>query len=169
MMKMMKVGASMAIDVYFYTCNDDPRVLNKNLIPLLNNESVSAVLTANTSILQPILLIQYNGAVRGANYMYIPHFQRYYTIENITVTEGERMTITGASDPVHTKKTELLNCVGNCIRNEGLGIGFVPDNMIPIDPCTEFVTSEHFSESDIDETSQMGDYYYVLTLKGGAV
>ena len=168
-MMMMKVGASMAIDVYFYTCNDDTRTFNKTLNPLLNGEAVSAVLTANTSILQPILLIGYKGAVCGANYMYIPHFQRYYTIENITVTEGERMTITGASDPVHTKKTELLNCVGNCIRNEGLGIGFVPDTMIPIDPCTEFVTSEYFSESDIDETSQMGDYYYVLTLKGGAV
>lgn len=168
MMKMKKVGASMAINVEFFTCNDDPRTLNKTLTPVLNSP-VSAVLTANTSILQPILLIQYNGAVCGANYMYIPHFQRYYTIENITVTEGERMTITGASDPVHTKKTELLNCVGNCIRNEGLGIGFVPDTMIPIDPCTEFVSSEYFSESDIDETSQMGDYYYVLTLKGGAV
>lgn len=159
----------MAIDVYFYTCNDDPRTFDKDLV-LINETPISAVLTANTSILQPILLIGYNADVCGANYMKIPAFNnRYYTIENITVTEGVRMTITGASDPVHTKKTELLNCVGNCIRNEGLGIGFVPDTMIPIDPCTEFVTSEYFSESDIDETSQMGDYYYVLTLKGGAV
>ena len=76
MMMKKKVGASMAINVEFFTCNDDPRTLNKTLTPVLEN-AIPATLTANTSILQPTLLIKYNGAVCGANYMYIPHFQRY--------------------------------------------------------------------------------------------
>lgn len=169
-MMMKKVGAVMAIDVYFYTCNDDPRTFNKTLNPLLNGEAVSAVLTANTSILQPILLIQYKGAVCGANYMYIPHFQRYYTIENITVTEGERMTITGAVDPVHTKREQILNCPCICVRKTANRPTDVPDTQFPVNPAQDFI-KDKFLEGDNDFAPVVSpaDEYYILTVKGGGL
>lgn len=169
MMKMKKVGASMAINVEFFTCNDDPRTLNKTLTPVLNSP-VSAVLTANTSILQPILLIQYNGAVCGANYMYIPHFQRYYTIENITVTEGERMTITGASDPVHTMKDQILNCPCICVRKTSNFPTDVPDTQLPVNPVKGYVTSVFLGgDNDFAPVISPADEYYILTVKGGGL
>lgn len=159
----------MAINVSFYSCNDDPRVLNKTLTPVLEND-VSATLTANTSILQPVLLIKYNEAVCGANYMYIPHFQRYYTIENITVTEGERMTITGMSDPVYTMKDQILNCPCVCIRKTATTPTDVPDTQIPVNPVKGYETSKFLGGvNDFAPVTSPADEYYILTVKGGGL
>lgn len=164
-----KVGASMAINVEFFTCNDDPRTLNKTLTPVLEN-AIPATLTANTSILQPTLLIKYNGAVCGANYMYIPHFQRYYTIENITVTEGERMTITGMSDPVLTMKDKILNCPCVCIRKTATTPTDVPDTQLPVNPVKGYETSKFLGGvNDFAPVTSPADEYYILTVKGGGL
>lgn len=159
----------MAINVNFYTCNDDPRVLNKEL-HLINETPISAVLTANTSILQPILLIQYNEAVRGANYMEIPLFNRFYTIENITVTEGERMTITGMSDPVYTMKDQILNCPCVCIRKTAQYPTDVPDTQLPVNPVKGYVTSVFLGgTNDFTPVTSPANEYYILTVKGGGL
>lgn len=159
----------MAINVSFYSCNDDPRTLNKTLTPVLEND-VSATLTANTSILQPVLLIKYNGAVCGANYMYIPHFQRYYTIENITVTEGERMTVSGMSDPVLTMKDQILNCPCVCIRKTAQYPTDVPDTQLPVNPVKGYVTSVFLGgTNDFEPVTSPADEYYILTVKGGGL
>lgn len=164
-----KVGASMAINVEFFTCNDDPRTLNKTLTPVLEN-AIPATLTANTSILQPTLLIKYNGAVCGANYMYIPHFQRYYTIENITVTEGERMTITGMSDPVYTMKDQILNCPCVCIRKRADTPTDVPDTQLPVNPVKGYLESIPLQgNNDFAPVISPADEYYILTVKGGGL
>lgn len=164
-----KVGTYMAINVEFFTCNDDPRTLNKTLTPVLVN-AIPATLTANTSILQPVLLIKYNGAVCGANYMYIPHFQRYYTIENITVTEGERMTVTGMSDPVYTMKDQILNCPCVCIRKTATTPTDVPDTQIPVNPVKGYETSKFLGgTNDFAPVTSPADEYYILTVKGGGL
>ena len=169
MMMMMKEGAVMAINVNFYTCNDDPRTLNKDLV-LINNTPISAVLTANTSILQPILLIGYNGAVCGANYMEIPLFNRFYTIENITVTEGERMTITGASDPVYTMRNQILNCPCICVRKTAPYPTDVPDTQLPVNPVHGWVESTPLGgDNDFAPVISPADEYYILTVKGGGL
>lgn len=159
----------MAIDVNFYTCNDDPRVLNKNL-QLINNTPISAILTANTSILQPILLIKYNADVCGANYMEIPLFNRYYTIENITVTEGERMTITGASDPVYTMREQILNCPCICVRKTAHAPTDVPDTQFPVNPEQDYILDKFLEgDNDFAPVISPADEYYILTVKGGGL
>lgn len=169
-MMMMKVGVIMAIDVYFYTCNDDPRVIDKTLNHLLNGSPVTATLTANTSILQPVLLIEYKEAVCGANYMYIPVFNRYYTIENITVTEGVRMTITGASDPVYTMKEQILNCPCICIRKTANSPTDVPDTQFPVNPVQGLVKDVFLQgDNDFAPVISPADEYYILTVKGGGL
>lgn len=169
-MMMMKVGVIMAIEVYFYICNDDPRVINKTLNPLLNGSPVTATLTANTSILQPVLLIEYKEAVCGANYMHIPVFNRYYTIENITVTEGVRMTITGASDPVHTMKDQILNCPCICVRKTANYPTDVPDTQLPVNPVKGFVKDLFLQgDNDFAPVTSPADEYYILTVKGGGL
>lgn len=166
---MKKAGAVMAIDVEFYTCNDDPRTLVKTMSPVLENV-IPATLTANTSILQPTLLIKYNGAVRGANYMHIPHFNRWYTIENITVTEGERMTVTGMCDPVHTVKDQILNCPCVCIRKTAQYPTDVPDTQLPVNPVKGYVTSVFLGgTNDFAPVISPADEYYILTVKGGGL
>lgn len=167
---MMKVGVVMAINVKFYTCNDDPRTLKKETMsPVLDNE-IPATLTANTSILQPTLLIKYNEAVCGANYMYIPHFKRWYTIENITVTEGERMTVTGMSDPVYTMKDKILNCPCVCIRKTAQSPTDVPDTQLPVNPVKGYETSKFLGgTNDFAPVTSPADEYYILTVKGGGL
>lgn len=169
MMMMTKVGAYMAIDVEFCTCNDDPRTLKKTMSKVLEN-AIPATLTANTSILQPTLLIKYNEAVRGANYMHIPHFNRWYTIENITVTEGGRMTVTGMCDPVHTMKDQILNCPCVCIRKTAQAPTYVPDTQIPVNPVKGYETSKFLGgTNDFAPVSSPADEYYILTVKGGGL
>lgn len=159
----------MAINVEFYTCNDDPRTLNKTMTKVLEN-AISATLTANTSILQPILLIKYNGAVCGANYMHIPHFNRWYTIENITVTEGERMYVTGMVDPVYTMKDQILNCPCICVRKTANTPTDVPDTQLPVNPV-QGVVIDVFLQGDNDfiPVTSPADEYYILTVKGGGL
>lgn len=169
MIMMMKVGAVMAINVEFYTCNDDPRTLKKTMYRVLEN-AISATLTANTSILQPTLLIKYNEAVCNANYMHIPHFNRWYTIENITVTEGERMTVTGMSDPVYTMKDQILNCPCVCIRKTATTPTDVPDTQLPVNPVKGYETSKFLGgTNDFAPVSSPADEYYILTVKGGGL
>lgn len=158
------------MNLTFYNNTSDPRTVYKSITQITSGDYPdSVVVTGNMSILNPVLSLKYDDSIARSNFVFIDEWGRYYNVDNISVDRGKRMLLTLSVDVLYTYRNSIVNCVGNCIRNEGLGIGFVPDTMIPIDPCTEFVTSEYFSASDIDETSQMGDYYYVLTLKGGAV
>lgn len=54
------------------------------------------------------------------NYAYIPHFKRYYFIEQITVESGSLFTLYLKCDLLETYKDDILNSVGR-IRAGSLG------------------------------------------------
>lgn len=45
--------------------------------------TVSGELRDETSIVDPVILVEYNGTLSDVNYAYIPEFHRYYFITNV--------------------------------------------------------------------------------------
>jgi len=70
------------MEVQFYFNYSDTRVINKN-IEL--GETITGELRQAISIMSPVIRFESNSVLRY-NYAYIPDLQRYYAIEEISVT-----------------------------------------------------------------------------------
>lgn len=70
------------MEVQFYYNYSDTRVINKN-IEL--GETITGVLREAISIMSPVIRFESDSVMRY-NYAYIPELQRYYAVEEISVT-----------------------------------------------------------------------------------
>lgn len=73
------------MQISFYQCTDDPRVLNKNLVPVTTK---NCTVYGNNSTESPHIELKYDNAIFSANYLYIPAFNRYYTFETNILPNG---------------------------------------------------------------------------------
>lgn len=151
--------------VTLYKCSDDPRTLSKNLTD--EKSKTECTIYGDCSILAPTILLRYDATIIHHNYMYIADWGRYYFIDNITVSNGKQMVISGSVDVLQTYKESIKTCKGNCIRNEGIGRPTdVPDHEFPIKPASNFVTSLNIgSYFDIETENSDGTLHYLLSTK----
>ena len=89
--------------------------INKNpssVISLFGN------LREETSIIDPIIVVEYNGTLTNVNYMYIGTFHRYYFITKIESVRTGLWRIYAHCDVLKTYAQGILGC--NCVvaRNE---------------------------------------------------
>lgn len=145
------------MNVEFYKCSDDPRVLNKSL---QNVATVNCQIYDSCSILAPVLMLRYDSNIMNSNYIRIPDWNRFYYINNINVDNAKTMYVTAAVDVLNTYKEQILNCNATAIRNENTGTTYVPDSSFPLYPCSDFVTS-----LAIGTYETAGTYHYILTTK----
>lgn len=96
-------------DIILYTNTSPRNYLNKALTTL---STISGVLKDETSIVNPTIIIEYQGIPEEANYLYIAEFGRYYYIEDITSVRNGLIEITCASDPLMSFNTAIKNCSG---------------------------------------------------------
>lgn len=105
------------MDMYLYNTKDDNRVLNKTLI---NEKHISEIrLKEPVNILTPSLLLRNNGFLLN-NYAYIPEFNRYYFIENITNKSKDVFEIDLKIDVLMSFKDDILLSKG-VITNDKIG------------------------------------------------
>lgn len=71
------------------------------------------------NIQNPVIKIRCNKLI-NFNYAYIPHFKKYYFIEQITIESGSIFTLYLKCDLLETYKEDILNSVGR-IRAGSLG------------------------------------------------
>lgn len=95
----------MAITVIFYKTNSDPRALEKSLTEI---GTLSCELLDRTSIDKPSMLVSLADTYKGANYMYIQDFNRYYYI-TATIENGSMCRLDGKSDVLMSFKTGIKN------------------------------------------------------------
>ena len=93
-------------DVTFYRCSAEKNRVNKSAF-LTSALSVKAILRERSSIYKPQILIELF-SVPIFNYCYIPAFQRYYWITDITSVNNGLWLISMSCDPLMTFKSAIL-------------------------------------------------------------
>ena len=71
--------------------------------------SYSCALKDDTSVLNPVIILQTSDNIFSFNYMYISDFSRYYFIDDIKSLNNNRWEIHAHVDVLETYKTQILN------------------------------------------------------------
>ena len=92
--------------------------------------TIGVDLKENSSILKPNLILSFNGSW-GYNYFYIPDFNRYYFVSNVTFLANNLYQIQGTSDPMASFREDILPSYQWIARahkgwNEDIIDGFFP-------------------------------------------
>ena len=123
--------------VTFYNTTSDSRKVNKSLTAL--GSAVDFELKEDSSIINPVLILNKNSFISKSNYLYIKELDRYYFINDIKYLTGNRIEIYSSLDVLYTYKDELLKC--NCLidRTKTVSDKYIIDSEIRLTskPITE--------------------------------
>ena len=112
---------------------------------------ISGVLREASSLIHPSITFT-SDTIPTFNYVYIPIFNRYYYVTDITSIKNKLWQMSLTVDVLMTYKEALLACTGYIDRNENEYNGLIPDGMISLQKGevieTNFVTNELFTESE---------------------
>lgn len=159
------------ISVYLYNVSEDPKSLVKTLGTVIL--SGYADLYDDSSVVDPVLKLAWNSNAVHANYLYIPEFDRYYFIKNITAATGGAMLISGHCDVLGTYGAKIKELSAVLVRSSRLDYDgryrstYVDDPKLPIHPRKTLKVVE-FSSPDINiDTASATSYNFVLNVAGG--
>ena len=112
---------------------------------------ISGVLREASSLIHPSITFT-SDIIPTFNYVYIPIFNRYYYVTDITSIKNKLWQMSLTVDVLMTYKEALLACTGYIDRNENEYNGLIPDGMISLQKGevieTNFVTNELFIETE---------------------
>lgn len=80
--------------------------------------TLSGALREESSIIDPVIMIEYNGTLTNVNYMYIPEFHRYYFITKIDSVRTNLWRVCGHCDVLKTYAQGILGCDCVVARNQ---------------------------------------------------
>ena len=131
------------MEVNLFTTTDDKRVVNKTLTAV---KTIQCSVYDKCDIYKPQLLIEYDANIYTTNYMYIPTFQRYYFITNVTLDAGKRMIVYGDLDVLYTYRASIAGVTATVVRNE-----FAEDNLL-VDPIATFTPQKEVKALQFPDT-----------------
>ena len=113
----------MAMDVKLYNVTDENNKLNKTL---KNEVSFTGTLKNETDIINPEIILRVSNEVITSvtnpimkkNYLYLPLFQRYYFITDITVIQSELIRIKTHIDVLMSYNSGIKSMKGIVDRQE---------------------------------------------------
>ena len=92
------------MNIVLYVNNSEQNKINKSLS---NPATFSGVLKEETSIINPVILMEVDNPY-NYNYAFIPEFNRYYFISNITSVNNKMWRISLKVDVLESFKNEIL-------------------------------------------------------------
>lgn len=92
------------MEIRLYNNISDNRTIRKKL---LNEFSLSGTLRDSCSLIEPVINIESSNVLRF-NYVYIPDFQRYYFVKEITNLRKNIWTLELEVDPLMSFKGDIL-------------------------------------------------------------
>lgn len=162
----------MAITVQFIKMTDDDCLLVKDTSTVLKTYT-TVQFTDTSSIIDPVLIL--SEFPEDANYCYIPQFNRYYFIKNITVGPAGKYYVTCHVDVLQSNFSDIMLCSGYVQRGGRPADWekYLPDNSIPV-KTVERVWNEPFSSTpfnivDASAVDANQSQNYLLTVIGGEV
>lgn len=158
----------MATNVTLYQFSGDERVLDKS--GLLTQLVTGVVLKPGSKfdLLNPTFTLKFTGndATQNwrasANYLYISEWDRYYFIDNIAAAPGNNIFVVSCrEDVLHSFKHQIVNFEGFAVRSQSVGMNYITDNKIPVDPNRVSVSNINFGSAF---ATTLTGAQYVLTV-----
>lgn len=146
------------LELTFYKNTSSPNTLDKTISVIGTAKPISP--TTTVEMLNPVLVIDYDNSLLSANYCYIDLFDRYYYC-TMAVDTASRLIVSCKVDPLMSAKNSIENCSACILRNESVGVNYVIDDKLPIDPNKFFVEAIPF------ESFATGAEHYILVLNRG--
>lgn len=154
------------MQITFYTTSDPPEKLEKELSIIGTATALKP--TARVDMLNPVIVCNANAARLAANYVYIDTFDRYYWC-TVSLDTANRMILSCKVDYLMSWKNSIRNCPAMILRNENIGINYVIDKKLPVDPNRFSIHGLPFPIDGFNQASQGtgADYKpYLLILNG---
>lgn len=115
------------MNIQLLSISDDTRKINKT-VNQITELLPCAVTEDNNSIISPKMLLKWNVAYIGANYAYIPEFQRYYFIDDISLMTGGNCVISLSIDVLYTYSAEIMQLKVTAARSSNKYNRYLNDN-----------------------------------------
>lgn len=153
------------MNVKLYVCSDDPRQLLKQPSDEL---SIDCDIYDNCSLFNPTLILDYKASITTKNYAFIPDWNRYYFINDMSITNSKRIILSLTCDVLKSFSMQLLNQAFRIQRSESDGNRYVPDNgFINEDRYDVFrLKSDPITAYGFDDQTQADSYTVVLGVSG---
>lgn len=150
--------------VTLYNITDDPRKLNKTLPQTSKTYNTVDALDI-VSVVNPTLILSYDGDYIDCNYCYVKEFDRYYFCKT-SVDTGGRIVLTCTVDPLMSFADDIKECQACITRNENTGIGYVVDNKLPIDPNRFTYYGDPLPLNGLNSLNDGADKNYLVIING---
>lgn len=150
--------------VTLYNITDDPRKLTKTLPETSKTYNTVDALDI-VSVVNPTLILSYDGDYIDCNYCYVLEFDRYYFCK-VSVDTGGRIVLTCTVDPLMSFATEIKECKACITRNENTGIGYVVDNKLPVDPNRFTYYGDPLPLNGLNALNDGTDKNYLVIING---
>ena len=95
--------------------------------------TLEGTLRDEASIVDPVILVEYDGALTGVNYMYISQFHRYYFINDIVSVRNKLWRIHAHCDVLKTYSEGILGTPAVVARNENKYNLLLDDSMFKVE------------------------------------
>lgn len=105
----------MAFNIQLMNNQEELNKISKNPATVM---TLSGALREESSIIDPVIIIEYNGTLTNVNYMYIPEFHRYYFITKIDSVRTNLWRVCGHCDVLKTYAQGILGCDCVVARNQ---------------------------------------------------
>lgn len=147
----------MSFDIHLMMNNDPYNKINKNPVTV---STVTGELVDNCNIVDPEIMIQYDGAFINANYAYIPEFGRYYFIKNAETPSNGLWKLTMHTDVLMSFASAILHSPATVARSSNNFNMYLNDDHFAIQENPYIFTKAFPSGFDTSLAS------YVLALVG---
>jgi len=144
--------------ITLYLNSSDNNVINKSLSDSISITGISW--KENTSVITPVIVVKTNDNINKYNYAYIPSFERYYYITDITLLTGGLYSISLKVDVLKTYENQIKNLTGVVRRNQGLYNKYLADDTQKVLQYTEKSTLQF--KNPFNKDGQ-----FLLTVSGG--
>lgn len=115
------------MQIQLLSISDDTRKINKTVNQITALLPCSVTEDSN-SVLNPKMLLKWNSDYIGANYAYIPDFQRYYFIDDISLNTGGNCVISLSVDVLYTYSAQILQMTVTAARSSNKYNRYLNDN-----------------------------------------
>lgn len=130
---------------------------------LINSKEYSGTLRDSCSIINPSFVIESSDNLSEYNYCYIPNFNRYYFINDVTVVYNNMWQFSCHVDVLHTYSEQIKKSYAIISRQENLYNLYLPDDKLLIE-CDRDVMTLGFTNPLSSASSGKS---IVLTVAGG--
>ena len=115
------------MQIQLLSISDDTRKINKTVNQITELLPCSVTEDSN-SVLNPKMLLKWNSDYIGANYAYIPEFQRYYFIDDISLNTGGNCVVSLSVDVLYTYAAQIMQMTVTAARSSNKYNRYLNDN-----------------------------------------